>query len=498
MSALPEPEELHRKVSYLPDLHRMLPQAADAERGVLCSFLLAPREVGELCIEKGITASHFHLPAHGTIYTVLMEFWHDNEPIDFISLCQWMRNLGTIDQVGGDSYVTELFTFLPTAANCGYYLEILREKFTLREIIKTCTEYAARSYDEQHDVEALLEGAERGILAIRRGTTDDMSTVTAKDGAMGAIAAIEAFYERRGQITGIPTGFPELDKMLDGFRPGQLIVVAGRPSMGKTAIGMNMAEHIAIESGQPVAFFSLEMSSQELHTRMLCSRAKVNMHRVREGFLADRDFPALTSAATKIAESQLLVVDATGANIIGISAHSRRLHKRHTLAAIFVDYLQLVRSTSKQAQNNREREIAEISNGLKNLSKELGLPVVVLAQLNREVDKRTGDGRGRPRLSDLRESGAIEQDADVIAFLTREEYYAETEEAKREAEGKATLIIAKQRNGPIGDIPLTFLKEYARFESRARETFENPKEPDEQVELVDFGKLTKSRPKNNR
>jgi len=463
------------KVSYLPDIHRLLPQAGDAERGILCSFLLCPIEIGGFCSDRDITPEWMHLPAHATILSTMQELWRENKPVDLISLTGLLRDRGQLEQVGGAHYLTELQTYLPTAANAAYYVEMCQEKVTLREIIKVGTEFAARSYDEQDQAADILDEFEKRVMTIRKGNSDEMATVAPKDGAMAAMAAIEAMYERRGACTGLTTGFPELDKMLDGLRPAQMIVIAARPSMGKTAIAMNIAEHIAVETKEPVAFFSLEMSSQELHMRMLCSRAKVNMARVRDGFLADRDFPSLTHAATKIAESKLLVVDATGASITGIRSHARRLHRRHKLAAVFIDYLQLVRSLSKQAQNNREREISEISSGLKNLSKELGLPVVVLAQLNREVDKRSGDSRGRPRLSDLRESGSIEQDADVVGLLTREEYYAENEEQKREVEGKATLIIAKQRNGPIGDIPLTFLKEFARFTTRAREADPEPR-----------------------
>lgn len=463
------------KTSYLPDIHRLLPQAGDAERGILCSFLLCPIEIGGFCADKGITPEWMHLPAHGTILSTMQELWRENKPIDFISLTQLLRDRGQLDQVGGAAYITELQTYLPTAANAAHYVEICQEKVTLREIIKVGTEFAARSYDEQDQAADILDEFEKRVMTIRKGTGDEMVTVTPKDGAMAAVQAIEAMYERRGACTGVTTGFSEVDKMLDGLQPAQMIVIAARPSMGKTALAMNIAEHIAIETKGPVAFFSLEMSSQQLHMRMLCSRAKVNMARVRGGFLADRDFPALTHAAQKIAESRLLVVDATGSSIAAIRSHARRLHRQHKLEAIFVDYLQLVRSLSKQAQSNRQIEISEISSGLKNLSKELDLPVVVLAQLNRQVDNRTGDSRGRPRLSDLRESGSIEQDADVVALLTREEYYAENEEQKREVEGKATLIIAKQRCGPTGDIPLTFLKEYACFENRARDAEPEPR-----------------------
>ena len=460
--------DLHQKVSYLPDIHRLLPQAPDAERGVLCSFLLAPREIGGLCAEKLVKAEHFHLPAHAQIYATLLELWDANKPIDFITLTQLLRDRGQLDQVGGAAFVTELFTFLPTAANAGYYIEILQEKYTLREIIKVCTEYAARSYDEQDDVAMLLNDVEAQVYGIAQGRFKD-KTASMKDQVMEAIHAIEALYDRRGAITGLPTGFAELDKMLDGLHAAEMIVIAARPSMGKTALAMNIAEHIALEAKQPVAVFSLEMSTSQLVQRLLCSRARVNLGSVRNGFLAERDFPALTAAASKLAESKIFIDDTPGLSILELRAKARRLSSQHGIKAIFIDYLQLLRSTSRRAQDNRQLEIAEISSGLKALSKELSIPIVVLAQLNRNPEQRSGDSKGRPRLSDLRESGSIEQDADVVGLLVREEYYAENDEEKKESEGKATLIIAKQRNGPVGDVPLTFLKEYTRFENRARE-----------------------------
>jgi replicative DNA helicase len=289
------------------------------------------------------------------------------------------------------------------------------------------------------------------------------------DQVMEAIHAIEALYERRGAITGLETGFAELDKMLDGLHEAEMIVIAARPSMGKTALAMNICEHIALEMKLPVAVFSLEMSTSQLVQRLLCSRARVNLGSVRNGFLAERDFPALTVAASKLAESRIFIDDTPGLSIMELRAKSRRLSSQHNIKAIFIDYLQLLRSTSKRAQDNRQLEIAEISSGLKALAKELKLPIVVLAQLNRNPEQRSGESKGRPRLSDLRESGSIEQDADVVGLLVREEYYAESDEERQENSGKATLIIAKQRNGPVGDVPLTFLKEFTRFENRARE-----------------------------
>jgi replicative DNA helicase len=247
-----------------------------------------------------------------------------------------------------------------------------------------------------------------------------------------------------------------------------MIVIAARPSMGKTALAMNIAEHVALVEGKPVAVFSLEMSSQQLVQRLLCSRAKVNLQRVRNGFLSERDFPSLTSAASRLAAAKLFIDDSPGLSIAELRAKARRLVASHYVQLLVIDYLQLLRSTSRRAQDNRQIEISEISAGIKSLAKELSIPIIVIAQLNRQPDARAKEG-GRPRLSDLRESGSIEQDADVVGLLVRSEYYETDEEAKQEKAGEAELIIAKQRNGPTGDVPLTFLKEYTRFENRARE-----------------------------
>ena len=460
--------DLRQPAHYRPDMHRLLPQSPDAEKGVLCSVLLVPRDVGGYCAEKQITPDHFHIPAHAELYKVLIELWDAGKPIDFIILTELLRDRQRLDQVGGAAFVTELFTFLPTAANVAYYVDIVLEKHTLREIIKVCTEYAARSYDEQDSVPTLLDDVEAKIFAIAQDRfKDKVSNI--KDLVLQAMADIELIYERRGAISGLETGLVELDKMTDGLHKAEMIVIAARPSMGKTALAMNMAEHIALELKLPVAVFSLEMSTSQLVQRMLCSRARVNLGDIRNGLLNERGFPALATAAAKLAEGKFFIDDTPGLSILELRAKARRLKSQHNIAAIFIDYIQLLRSTSRRAQDNRQLEIAEISSGLKGLAKELNIPIVVLAQLNRNPEGRTGEAKGRPRLSDLRESGSIEQDADLVGLLFRNEYYADSDEEKKANEGKATLIIAKQRNGPVGDVPLTFLKEFTRFETRAME-----------------------------
>ena len=458
--------DLKSKVSYLPDIHRLLPQAPEAEQGVLSSLLLAPREVGAMCAESSIKPAHFHIPAHAEVYEVLLDLWDKGQPLDFISVTQILRDKNKLESVGGAGFISSLYTFLPTAANAAYYVNFLQEKYVLRQIIRVCTEYAARSYDEQDEVTGLLDKVEQEIFAISKDRYKEKAD-TMKDMVNKAISDIQILHSNRGKIMGLETGFKVFDQMSDGLHGSEMMVVAARPSMGKTAFAMNMAEHIALNLNKAVAVFSLEMSAQQLVQRLLCSNAKVNMGNIRNGFMSERDFPNLAAAAKRLASAKILIDDTSGLSILELRAKARRMKAQHDIAAIFIDYLQLLRSSSKRAQDNRQLEISEISNGLKALAKELNIPIVVLAQLNRNPESRTGESKGRPRLSDLRESGSIEQDADIVGLLVREEYYAENDQQREEMKGKATLIIAKQRNGPVGDVPLTFLKEFTRFEDRA-------------------------------
>lgn len=449
------------------DIHRTLPHSVEAEQGVLGSMLISPRDTIAECVEK-INEEYFYVPAHQTIYTVLVELWNAGQGIDLITFTQTLRDRNILDAVGGGAFITNLYTFVPTAANVLYYLEIVREKHILRQIIAACTESVRRSYEEQDEVNNLLDEVEQKIFAVGedrfKGQMPGM-----KEQVMGALESIEQLWERRGGITGISTGFTELDRMTNGLHEAEMIVIAARPSMGKTALAMNIAEHVAISSKLPVAVFSLEMSSQQLVQRLLCSRARVNLQKVREGFLAERDFPSLTAAASKLAEAEIFIDDSAGLSILELRAKARRLKAQKNIQLIVVDYLQLLRSTTRRAMDNRQLEISEISSGIKGLAKELKIPIIVLAQLNRQPEARSG---GKPRLSDLRESGSIEQDADLVGLLVRPEVYEEDEDARAEKAGEAELIIAKQRNGPVGEIPLTFLKEFTRFEDRARNVSE--------------------------
>jgi replicative DNA helicase len=452
--------------AYLPDIHRSLPQSVDAEKGLLGSILLAPGRVLDECIQQQVGEKYFHHPAHAKIFTVLIDMREANKPIDLISLTQLLEDRHLLEEIGGAAAVTDLFTFVPTASNAAYYLEILREKYLLREIIAACTEYGGRAYEEQGDVQILLDEVEQKILAIGddrfRAKVPEM-----KELAMAALDSIEKLFQNRGALTGLPTGFRGIDAMTNGMHAGEMIVVAARPSMGKTALAMNIAEHVAIEAGKPVAVYSLEMSTQQLMQRLLCSHARVDLKKIRDGFIGKHDMTSLIQATTRLSESRMFIDDTPGLTILELRARARRLKDRHDVQLIVIDYLQLLRSPSRRGQENRQVEVAEISSGIKALAKELNIPIVVLAQLNRNPEARTGDSKGKPRLSDLRESGSIEQDADLVGLLWREEYYADDDEEKKDIEGKAELVIAKQRNGPVGGVPLTFLKNITRFEDRA-------------------------------
>src|SRR5712691_2343632 len=454
------------------DLHRTPPHSVEAEQGVLGSMLISPRETIAECVEK-INEEYFYVPAHQTIYTVLVELWNAGQAIDLITFTQVLRDRNLLDSVGGAALVTNLFTFVPTAANVQYYLEIVRDKYILRQIISAATESVRRAYEEQDEVDSLLDEVEQKIFDVGEDRFKGQM-LSMKDHAMQAIETIEKLYERKGSITGISTGFVEFDRMTIGLHPSEMVVIAARPSMGKTALAMNIAEFVAINEKLPVAVFSLEMSSQQLVQRMLCSRARVNLQRVRDGFLGERDFPNLTAAASKLAEAKIFIDDSAGLSILEMRAKARRLKAQQDVQLMVIDYLQLLKSTSRRAQENRQIEISEISAGLKGLAKELKIPVIVVAQLNRQPEQRSG---GEPRLSDLRESGSIEQDADLVGLLLRPGLYKDDEKSDDDKDEEtpsdnkgeeAELIIAKQRNGPIGKVDLTFLRDFTRFENRAR------------------------------
>ncbi|HEV8541687.1 MAG TPA: replicative DNA helicase [Verrucomicrobiae bacterium] len=445
---------------------RLPPHAIEAEQGVLGCILLSPNECLGICIEKfkkGVEV--FYDLRHQVIFDLLVEMYDGKQPIDLITLQQRLKDKGQLEPVGGIPYISALPDAVPSAANLEYYIDIVREKYVLRRMIQTCTAAVARVYEHEGKVDALLDEVERDVLKISEERIEG-SSLLIKDLVHRAINTIEDYHQRQGMLTGIGTGFLDFDKMTSGMHGGEMIVIAARPSMGKTSLVMNIVEHVVLEEKLPVGVFSLEMTADSLVLRMLCSRARVNLRNIRDGFLAERDFPKLTGAAGKLATAPLYIDDSAGLSILQLRAKARRMYQQYGVKLIVIDYLQLLNGGSSRVEN-RQQEVAQISNGVKSLAKELNVPVIVLSQLNRELEK---DKSRKPRLSDLRESGAIEQDADLIALLYK------PEEGKEDEDGPAqesdaipvNLLIAKQRNGPTGDVHLTFFKGFTRFESAAK------------------------------
>src|SRR5712672_95415 len=419
---------------------RLPPHSPEAEQGVLGCVLLSPNDCMGECIEKFKSGSEvFYDLRHQTIFSTLAEMYDGREAIDLITLQQRLKNKQMLDQVGGIPYLAVLPDAVPSAANLAYYLDIVQEKYLLRKMIHTCTDVVGRVYDYEGEVDALMDEVERDILRISESRVQSQ-TITIKDLVKKAINTIEDFHQRQGVLTGVGTGFPDLDKMTSGMHGGEMIVIAARPSMGKTSLAMNIAESVAIELCLPVGVFSLEMTSESLVLRMLCSRSRVNLRNIRDGFLAERDFPKLTGAAGKLANAPLYIDDTPGLSILQLRAKARRMWQQYGIKLFVVDYLQLLHSTARRAEN-RQQEIADISNGIKALAKELKVPVVVLSQLNRELEK---DKDRKPRLSDLRESGAIEQDADLVALLYKPSSGDDDEGSAEQDALPVNLLIAKQ------------------------------------------------------
>jgi replicative DNA helicase len=443
---------------------RLPPHSKEAEQGVLGCVLLSPHDCLGDCIEKFANGGEvFYDLRHRTIYEALTEMYEQKEAIDLITVQQRLKDQNLLEGVGGLSYLASLPDAVPSAANLEYYLEIVREKFVLRRMIATCTDVVSRAYEHQGEVDTLLDEVERDVLRMS-GERVAAGNRTMKDLVHQAIHAIEEYHQRQGKLGGLSTGFLDLDKLTDGWHEGEMIVIAARPSMGKTSLAMNMAEHVAVSLNLPVGVFSLEMTAESLVMRLMASLARVNSRNIRDGFLSERDFAKLTTAAGKLAKAPLFIDDASGLSILQLRAKARRMHQQYGIKLFVIDYLQLLHSTSRRA-DNRQQEIADISNGVKALAKELRVPVIVLSQLNREMEK---EKNRKPRMSDLRESGSIEQDADVVAMLYRPAMDDEEGPSPDQEAVPVNLLIAKQRNGPTGDVNLTFLKSCTRFENAAK------------------------------
>jgi replicative DNA helicase len=432
---------------------RLPPQNIEAEQSVLGAIIL-DNEALSRAVES-LSPEDFYKETHRRLYGAMLSLYEKNEPVDIVTLTDYLRRSNEIDAVGGVSYLSFLANGVPTSANIKYHAKIVREKALLRALIRTATQIATDVYEENRDADEMVDHAERLIfdIADRRTKT---SFASMREVIKDTFKMIEHLYDRKEAITGTPSGFKDLDEMTSGFQPGDLIIVGARPGMGKTAFALNIAQHVAIEMKEPIAIFSLEMSKEQLAMRMLCAESLVDSSHVRKGFISKQDWPKLTNAAGRLAAAPVFIDDSSAITVLEIRAKSRRLKMEHGgLSLIVVDYLQLMRS--RGTFERREQEISEISRSLKALAKELKVPVIALSQLNRAVESR---GEKKPNVADLRESGAIEQDADLIIFLYRDEVYNKNNPSNK---GKAEVIIAKQRNGPTGTVNLTFLGDSTRF-----------------------------------
>ncbi len=449
-------------------LRKVPPHSIEAEEAVIGGILLDNAAM-DRAIEL-IGSEDFYREAHRKIFRAMLDLGERHEPVDLITLSDALGSRNELQEVGGAAYLAELVERVPTAANVAYYARIVKDKAVLRALISTTTDIALRSYEAPADVDNFLDQAEHQIFQLSERKARK-SFFRVSEIVVESMKAVEQLYERQELVTGVPSGFVDLDKKTAGLQPGDLIIVAGRPSMGKTAFALNMAQYAGLEAGIGVAVFSLEMSKEQLVLRMLCCEARVDQSKVRAGFAAQRDYPKLAIAAERLSEAPIYIDDTPALSVLELRAKARRLKRERdaNLGLIIVDYLQLMRGI---ATDSREQEISSISRSLKALAKELNVPVIALSQLNRAVESRADK---RPIMADLRESGAIEQDADVIMFLYRPWVYDPKNADEREAE----VIIGKQRNGPTGTVPLTFFSEYTRFDNRVQDDVDYPAEIDE-------------------
>ncbi|MFH1878615.1 MAG: replicative DNA helicase, partial [Candidatus Omnitrophota bacterium] len=429
----------------------------EAEVAVLGSMLLDKEAIAK-AIEQ-IEEYAFYSDANRNIFQAVVELFDNNEAVDMVTLIEALKKKNLLEKVGGVTYVTQLANSIPTSANVDHYIRIVREKYLLRSLINTATQIVADSFDATSEVENILDRAEKQIFDITSNKKREMRVAHMKEIIKESIETIDRLYQRKENITGIPTGFHDLDAMMAGLQKSDFIVLAGRPSMGKSALAISMLEYAGVVEKVPCAYFSLEMSKDQLAQRMLCSLAGVNAHKVRTGFFSQSDWPKLVTAAGKLSESLIYIDDTPGITAIEVRAKARRLKARHDIQLLIIDYLQLMTGGGKI--ENRQQEISDISRSMKALARELDIPIVALSQLSRAVEQRADH---RPMLSDLRESGAIEQDADVVMLLLREEYYNPTEDNK----GITEVIIAKQRHGPVGTVKLAFLSEFTKFSNLSR------------------------------
>jgi replicative DNA helicase len=438
---------------------RVPPQSLEAEKSVLGSMLLEAEAISR-AIEI-LQETHFYKDAHRKIFSAIVALYERNEGVDLITLTEELRKRGQMEAVGGQSYLSTLFDYVGTSAHVEHHSKIVRDKAILRNLINISTEIAAKCYEAKDDAATMLDEAESHIFSVS-GQRLRPGFVAMKELLKDSFETIQQLYDQGLHITGVESGFVDLDKLTAGFQPAELIIVAGRPSMGKTALALNVAQHCAIKQGIPVGFFSLEMSSDEVVRRLLCAEARVDNHKLRTGYLGEADWPKLTTAAGTLSGAPIYIDDSPGLSVLEMRAKSRRLKAEKNVGILLIDYIQMLRGMPNP--ESRQIEMSLISRSMKEIAKELRVPVIAVSQLSRAVEQRGGERR--PILSDLRESGALEQDADAVIFVYRPEFYQRTPEN----EGKGELIVAKQRNGPTDTVHVAFIREYMRFENLARVT----------------------------
>ncbi|MGM9583061.1 MAG: replicative DNA helicase, partial [Phascolarctobacterium sp.] len=436
---------------------RVPPQSIEAEQSVLGAMLIDKEAIAK--VTEVLNADDFYREAHRVIFTAMLELYNKNEAVDLITVTDILRRDNKLEDIGGIAYITSLANIVLTAANVKYHADIVAEKSILRQLVKVSTEIAAMGYEANDEVGVLLDTAESRILEIsNRKKKADFTPISAV--LMDSVQSIEKLLNNKGGLTGIPTGFNDFDKLTSGLHPSDFIILAARPSMGKTALALNIVQNVALRAhkrvgGDPrsVAFFSLEMSKEQLVNRMLCAEANIDSQRLRIGEMGDKDWDALWAACDTMSKAKIYIDDTAGITVMDMRSRARRLKAEHGLDLIVVDYLQLMQGSGKRnTSGDRQQEVSEISRSLKALARELDVPVLALSQLSRGVEARQVK---RPMLSDLRESGSLEQDADIVAFLYREDYY------NPETENKHTeLIIAKHRNGPVDTVNLFFHKQF--------------------------------------
>jgi replicative DNA helicase len=441
-------------------MDRTLPHNLEAEKCVLGAILINNHAFNQAA--EVIDSTDFFRDAHRRIFDKIVALTDRREPVDLVTLKDELARSNELDEVGGPAYISSLTDGVPRSANVEYYAKIVKERSTLRRLIQSANDVLTKAYDAEEDADDLLDEAERSIFQIAEHRLR-AGFVHVGELVASGYQLIEQLQQHRGLVTGVPSGFVDLDALTSGFQKSDLVIVAARPSMGKTSLVLNIALHCGIEAGKTVGLFSLEMAKEQLFMRMLTSEARVDAHRFRGGYLGEQDYARLVDAFGRLHEAKVFIDDSPALGILEMRAKARRLKLEHGLDLLVVDYLQLMQGRGRF--ENRQQELASISRALKILAKELEVPILALSQLSRAPEAR---GDHRPQLSDLRESGALEQDADVVLFIFREEMYASDAEPRPEAEGVAEVIVGKQRNGPTGTVRLAFLKQFTRFENLAR------------------------------